>query len=257
MTDATSTRSFSLHKYAIDKIEQENAIFAPDPRNADGVWDFVEKYYPNYNSCNEIMRNNDLCKIASQELNGDVAEMFRSEFGSDHDLAVAAFDQSTKYVYKRAIMGHLRSEKDTISIVWGLEDIEDRAKQNGYILMEGETLEVLELLKEKHDCNVGITWEVIDDYISMVVPETQDDNGFTWENIEFLGKGFNCRLIPDLNEEGFQLVIAPAALSVAMGLDMNGNGRPEATLLDERICYYATPLELLMSDGELFDLIYN
>ncbi|WP_461791463.1 hypothetical protein [Pedobacter sp.] len=257
MINATSTRSFSLQKYAVNRIEEENAIYAPDPRNADGVWDFVEKYYPNYHSCDEIMRNDDLCKIVNQELSGDAAGMFKSEFKSDHDQAVAAFDQSSKYVYERSIIGYLRSQTDRISIVWSLEDIQERAKQGGYILKEGEALKVLELLRERHDCNIGINWDVIDDYIIMTVPKSQNDDGFDWEQVAFDGNSYNCRLVPDLNDRDFQLLVAPVALSVAMRLDRNGNGAPEATLLDERICFYATPLELLLSDRELFDLIYN
>lgn len=154
-------------------------------------------------------------------------------------------------------MGYMRSLKDTISIVWGLQDVTDRAKQGGYDLKEGQALQVLELLKDKHDCNIGITWEVIDDHISMIAPASDNDDGFTWKSIEFAGKHFDCRVIPDLKDEGFELVVAPAALSVAMGLDRNGKGTPEATLLDERICFYATPLELKFSDRELFDYIFN
>lgn len=175
MINATSTRSFSLHKYAVNRIEEENEIYAPDPRNADGVWDFVEKYYPNYHSCDEIMRNDYICKIVNQELNGDAAEMFRTEFGNDHDQAVAAFDQSSKYVYERAIMGYLHSLKNTISISWGVEDVEQRATENGYLLGEGEALAVLQMLKDKHDCNFGITWDTIDDYLSLMVPVSDSD----------------------------------------------------------------------------------
>lgn len=175
MINAASTRSFSLQKYAVNRIEEENAIYAPDPRNANGVWDFVEKYYPHYHSCGEIMRNDDLCKIVYGELDGDAAEMFKREFKSDRDLAIAAFDQSSKYVYERAIMGYLQNLKNTISISWGVEDVEQRATENGYFLGEGDALTVLQMLKEKHDCNLGITWDTIDDYLSLMVPMFDSD----------------------------------------------------------------------------------
>lgn len=257
LTGVESSEQLSLHKYHINKIQQEAEVYAQDQQQDDGVWEFVEKYYPDYYSCNELMRNDDLSKIVNGELNGDAEIMFEKEFGKNLALAKAAFDQSTKYVYERAIIGYQISQQGSISIVWGLEDIEDRAKDNGYLLKEGEAQKVLDMLKDKHDCNIGITWDVIDDYLSYIVPDSLKDEPIKWVPIVFQGKKYLGREIPDLCDKDFTLTIAPVGLSEAMKLDINGNGTAEATLKDEMIAYYATEEELKLSNEELFNLIYN
>lgn len=117
----------------MNKILEEAEIYAPDLDHVD-VWGFVEKYYPTYYSCNEIMRNDDLCKIVNQELNGDAVKLFRTEFNNDHNLVVIAFDQSNKYIYERAIIGYLQSQNNTIATVWRQEDVEHKAKDNGFMV---------------------------------------------------------------------------------------------------------------------------
>lgn len=252
MINVINTKSFSLQKYAVNRIAEEAEIYAPETDHLGDVWAFIEKFYPKYHSCAEIMRNDDLCKITNGELNGDAAELFHSEFNRDHELAVIAFDQSNKYVYKRAIMGYLNSQKDTISISWGVEVVEQRATENGYLLGEGEALTVLHLLKEKHDCNLGITWDTIDDYLSSLVPETDMGDGLNWETTPFEGKEYQCRTIKDLHDTDFELLIAPIMLSDALKLDANGNGNAAAVLLDQQIAYYANEQEMLLGDKELF-----
>ena len=59
----------------------------------------------------------------------------------------------------------------TISITWSLEDIKQRANEimmdeNPYVKFdETKYPEVLRLLEEKHDANIGINWDVIDMYL--------------------------------------------------------------------------------------------
>ena len=171
LVGAQSGEALSLNKYHINKIEEEAKNYAADRDKSDGVWDFVEKFYPKYYSCNEIMCNDELCKIVNGELNGDAETIFREEFKNDLGAAIATFNQSTEFVYERAIMGYQRSQQGTISIVWGLQDVEDRAKDKGYLLKEGEAQQVLDMLKDKHDCNIGITWDVMDDYLSYILPD--------------------------------------------------------------------------------------
>lgn len=105
------TEVFLLNKYQINKIREESEIYAPDPERGDGVWDFVEKYYPKYYSCND-----DLCKIVNGELNGDAEKMFTEEFGENPELATTAFDQSCKYVYERAIVAYQMEQCGKISL---------------------------------------------------------------------------------------------------------------------------------------------
>lgn len=257
LTSAEESEILSLHKYHINRIKEEAEIYAPDPRQDHGVWEFVEKYYPKYYSCNEIMRNDDLCKIVNGELHGDAEKMFTEEFGENLELATAAFDQSCKYVYERAIVGYQREQRGKIFIVWSLEDVEMQAKNNGHILKDGEAQKVLDMLQDKHDCTIGITWDVIDDYLSYIVPDSVEDDAIEWVPIVFQGKEYLGREIPDLHDKDFTLTIAPVSLSKAMNLDANGNGSVEATLLDERIAYYATAEDLELSNDELFNLIYD
>ncbi|RZM26243.1 MAG: hypothetical protein EOO88_17720 [Pedobacter sp.] len=175
LTSAEGSEKLALHKYHINKIEEECEIYAPDPEKVNGIWGFVEKYYPNYYSCNEIMRNNALCRVVDGELSEEAENLFRDEFNGDMQAATAAFWQSTKYVYERAIVGYQRSQQGTISIAWSLQDVELRAKEAGYLLNDGDTLKILEMLKDRHDANVGVNWDVIDDYMSYIVPNSVED----------------------------------------------------------------------------------
>ncbi len=257
MINVINTKTFSLVNYHIGKIQEEAEIYQTETDCLTGVWEFVEKYYPDYYRCNEIMRNDDLCKIVNGELNGAAVGLFAREFDNDPNQAAIAFDQSSKYVYERAIMGYLHQQQDTISIVWSLEDVESRAKDNGYTLKDGEAMKVLTLLKEKHDCNLGITWDTVDDYLSYIVPDSDQDDGFSWTTITFEGKNYECRLIADLENKGTELCVAPAALSIALRLDEHGEGDADAIALDETIAFYATEEEMAFGDVQLFNWIYN
>ena len=60
--------------------------------------------------------------------------------------------------------------------VWTTNDVHDRAEQTERPpLSEQEALEVLRLMIDGHDLNVGINWDVIDIHLSAVV----GDNEFT------------------------------------------------------------------------------
>ncbi|MFC4196926.1 hypothetical protein [Pedobacter jamesrossensis] len=55
------------------------------------------------------------------------------------------------------------------------------------ILKDGEAQKVLDMLKDKHDCTIGITWDVIDEYLSYIVPGSVEDSGMVWVPILFQG----------------------------------------------------------------------
>lgn len=116
------------------------------------------------------MRNDDLCKIVKGELDGEAEKMFSEEFGEDLELARAAFDHSCKYVYERAIVAYQREQHAKFMIIWGVGDVEIRARDNGYILQDGQAQKVLDMLRARYDCNIGITWDVIDDCLGYIVP---------------------------------------------------------------------------------------
>ncbi|MEK7499674.1 MAG: hypothetical protein AAB649_03640, partial [Patescibacteria group bacterium] len=70
------------------------------------AWDFVEKYYPNYNSSsNEITRNADLHDTVHQSQ--DSVGLLRDEFNGDREAAGQAMRESDTAIYKEAIKGFL------------------------------------------------------------------------------------------------------------------------------------------------------
>lgn len=64
--------------------------------NIKTVWDFVEQYYPNYSSCDEIMKNNDLTKAIEE-----------GEEGLNEKL-----NDSNAYIFEKAIEGYVLTLKN-------------------------------------------------------------------------------------------------------------------------------------------------
>lgn len=75
--------------------------------------DFVEKYYPNYSSSDEIARWNDLQKLIDQEYQvGDGAyRLLVEEFGGDYKQALPMILlthlEVTEQVYEQSILGYV------------------------------------------------------------------------------------------------------------------------------------------------------
>jgi hypothetical protein len=61
--------------------------------NLKTVWDFVEEYFPNYSSSDEILRNNDLSKAIEE-----------GEEGLGEKL-----NDSNAYIFEEAIKGFINS----------------------------------------------------------------------------------------------------------------------------------------------------
>ena len=57
---------------------------------------------------------------------------------------------------------------NTISIVWGIDDVMEQAKQDEKEITEDQARKVLKMMKDNHDCNYGITWETISAYIDQI-----------------------------------------------------------------------------------------
>jgi hypothetical protein len=53
----------------------------------------------------------------------------------------------------------------TIEIKWSTEDVLLQAENAGFELTEDQADEILESLKDNHDANIGINWDVISFYI--------------------------------------------------------------------------------------------
>jgi len=66
--------------------------------------------------------------------------------------------------------GHIQCCK----VIWGRDDVIATAKNAGYELTDDEIDEVLYCLIDRHDADVGVSWETIDFWIEEVVKERKD-----------------------------------------------------------------------------------
>jgi hypothetical protein len=99
----------------------------------ESTWDFVEKYYPNYGTCDEIAYNDDLVKILEEEVEGyaetlnkeledSIQEMAKERFDfflNEEDLRLEVIkevtlllEQSYKDIYERAIEGYIETQNN-------------------------------------------------------------------------------------------------------------------------------------------------
>lgn len=73
---------------------------------------------------------------------------------------------------------------------------------------------------------------------------------FRFETVTYKGISCQCRIIPDLQDESVDLLVAPLEIQLHTDWEEGGN-------LDGQIAYYATPEEMEFSDKDLFLAIYN
>lgn len=66
-------------------------------------WDFVEKYYPNYSSCNDIAENDDLSYILASDWDDPDSEHYKT--------AKKQIIISNEAIYKKAIEGFINTLK--------------------------------------------------------------------------------------------------------------------------------------------------
>jgi hypothetical protein len=62
-------------------------------------------------------------------------------------------------------------DPDWVSEWWHIDDVAMQAESQGETLTEEECREVLAMVMRKHDCNIGINWEVIDYWIDQIVSD--------------------------------------------------------------------------------------
>ena len=94
------------------------------------------------------------------------------EAHSDNDeLNFTLLDLSRKAC--RAVNSH------SIAIIWCVEDVIERAKQRDMdiatVLTEDDAIYILERMKDGHDCNYGVSWDVIDVYLQEHESEYLED----------------------------------------------------------------------------------
>lgn len=68
---------------------------------------------------------------------------------------------------KEIIINNILSDywKERIAITWTLEDIISCGSINGIQVTETEAHKILGYLLKNHDANIGINWEVIEEYL--------------------------------------------------------------------------------------------
>jgi hypothetical protein len=88
---------------------------------AQTIWDFVEQYYPNYSSSDEILHNEDLLKLLEGEVDtgadnvyNDIREellVFGTEPREEEILGLAQqrYSESLVDIYELAIQGYLKT----------------------------------------------------------------------------------------------------------------------------------------------------
>lgn len=96
----------SDHKYQPAKQCIYNVQPAKEQKK---VWDFVERFYPNYYHCDDIAYNDDLHKIVngSSEEGDDAHTLLTEEFEGDLKSVHLAMLESDKKIYERAIQGFI------------------------------------------------------------------------------------------------------------------------------------------------------
>lgn len=68
-------------------------------------------------------------------------------------------------------VAHTKKMEKSINIVWSVEDIFERARQENIKITEKQALEILENVENNHDANIGINWEVLDFHIEDITTE--------------------------------------------------------------------------------------
>jgi len=90
------------------------------------IWNFVEKYYPNYYGCNTIAYADDLHKIINSQFNGNAFKLWNTEvkdggFDRNIDFVMLEYNKVVKEIYEKAISNYINLPKiegiDKIDVV--------------------------------------------------------------------------------------------------------------------------------------------
>lgn len=114
----TTERAFELADAFILETEKTEILKTP--------WNFVEEYFPNYSSSDEILHNNDLHTVCEgmqdddnhaaeiyHEIKEELTELFGTEPEEFQILEIAQnkLNESNAYIYEKAIEGYLETLK--------------------------------------------------------------------------------------------------------------------------------------------------
>jgi hypothetical protein len=78
------------------------------------------------------------------------------------DLPVGVSKAEAEDAVKRAF------DPDWVAEWWHIDDVASQAESTGETLTKEECQDVLAMVIRKHDCNIGINWDVIDYWIDYV-----------------------------------------------------------------------------------------
>lgn len=94
-------------------IEESYGIEEPVEAPIAGVWEFVEKYYPNYYSSGDILLADDLQKIidGEAETGSSAEEYFINTCDENKEVVLEQYIRVHKHIYEKAIEGYLKSLK--------------------------------------------------------------------------------------------------------------------------------------------------
>jgi hypothetical protein len=93
----------------------------------------------------------------------EVIEKLKTLRDSNLEMSGNPFDPSTDELLERLIA----REVDSIEVIWHIDDV----KQVRPDLDEDQCRGVLQLVKDRHDCNNGITWETLEMTAERLYPE--------------------------------------------------------------------------------------
>lgn len=67
-------------------------------------------------------------------------------------------------------------DPDWVAEWWHIDDVQSQAENMGEVLTEQECRDVLALVMRKHDCNIGINWDVIDYWIEETLKDREHED---------------------------------------------------------------------------------
>lgn len=102
--------------------------------------------------------------------------------GDDEDMfVVGAFENDPPEVWANRIEefrlnaeGWFGGNHDMISINWSIFDVKDQADRDGLFVSSREAQQILQMLKQNHNAEVGINWNVVSDTIAIFKDSIRD-----------------------------------------------------------------------------------
>lgn len=84
------------------------------------TWDFVQMYYPNYQSCPTITFSDDLCKLLDEEyeIGDDAHTLLKEQYKGDVRNPEILVDYNTVMleIYEKAIQSYINSQNNKSNI---------------------------------------------------------------------------------------------------------------------------------------------